>query len=56
MDQELDNWTNYGSCGWIDNPEASPLPDSPDLIPDSEPGSSTAASAEDTRSNEEDLA
>ena len=56
MDQELDSCTNYGTCRWIDNPEASPLPDSLDLISDSEPSRSTAASAEDTGSSEEDLA
>ena len=50
MDQELDSWTNYVSCRWIDNPDPSPTgpPDSPDLIPDSEPGSSTAAFVEET--------
>jgi len=58
-DKELDSWTNYVSCRWIDNPGHSPnvpLPDSPDLIPDSEPNSSTAASREETGNNEDDLA
>ena len=32
------------------------MPDSPDLIPDSEPSNSTAAFAKDTGSSEEDLA
>jgi len=59
MDHELDNWTNYVSCMWIDNPDPSPtgpLPDSPDLIPDSEPSSSTAASREEIGNNEDELA
>ncbi len=56
-DQELDNLTNYVTCRWVDNPDPStigPLPDSPDLIPDSEPISSTTASVEETGSSEED--
>jgi hypothetical protein len=59
MDQELDSWMNYVSCMWIDNPDPSPtgpLPNSPDLIPDSEPSSSAATSGTEVRSNEEDLA
>jgi hypothetical protein len=61
--KEAANWiwisTNYGTCRWIDNPNPSPtgpLPDSPVLIPDSEPSSSTAASGEETGNSEEDLA
>jgi len=59
MDHELDRWTNYVTCKWIDNPDPSstgPPSDSPDLIMDSEPSSSTAASREETGNNEEDLA
>ena len=57
MDQDLDNWSNNVTCRWIANPDASgPLPDSLDLIPDSEPNSSTAASGEEVGSSEEDLA
>ena len=59
MDQELDNWTNYVSCRWIDIPDPSPtgpLLDFLDLIPDSDPGSAAAASGEDARRSEEDLA
>ena len=56
QEQELDSWDNYGNCIWIDDPDASPLPDSPDLIPDSEPGSSTSASEGETSGCEEDLA
>jgi hypothetical protein len=44
---------------WIDNPDlvpTAPLLDSPDLIPDSEPNNSTAASRGETRNNEDDLA
>ncbi len=58
-DLELESWANYVSCRWIDSPDPSPtgpLPDSPDLIPDSEPNSSAAASREEARNNEEDLA
>ena len=55
-DQELDSWTIYITCKWSDNPEASPLLDCPDIIPDSEPTSSTSASEEFTGSSEEDLA
>ena len=32
------------------------MPDSPDIIPDSEPNNSTAASREEARNSEEDLA
>ena len=56
---ELDNGTNYVTCRWIDNPDPSPtesLPDSFDLIPDSEPSNSTAASVEKVGSSEQDLA
>ena len=59
MDQELDSWTKYVTCKWIDNPDPSPtrpMPDSPDLISDSEPICSTAVSGEETGNNEEDLA
>ncbi len=59
LDHELDNWSNYGTCGWIKNPDPSPTgprSDSPDLIPDSEPSNSTAASGEETGNNEADLA
>jgi hypothetical protein len=59
MDQKLDNWTNYISFRWIDDPDPSParpMSDSPKLIPDSEPSSSAAASGEETGNNEEDLA
>ena len=56
---ELDSCTKYVTCKWIDNPDPSPTgppPDSPDLIPDSEPGSSTAAFGEGVGRSEEDLA
>ena len=59
MDQELDIWANYVSCRWIDKPDPSPngpMPDSPDLIPDLEPNSSTAASREEMGNSEDDLA
>ena len=55
-EHELDNWENYITCKWIDNPGVAPLPDSPDLIPDSEPNNSTTASGEETGGSEEDLA
>jgi len=38
------------SCTWVDNPEASP-----DLIPDSEPGSYASSSHGETSDGEEDL-
>ena len=59
LDHDLDSWSNYGTCRWIDNPDPSPtgpLQDSPDLIPDSEPRSSTAAFGEEAGNNEEERA
>ena len=47
-EQELNIWENYNTCKWIANPGVAPLPDSPDLISDSEPNSSTTASGEET--------
>ena len=60
-DMELDSWTNYVSCRWIDNSADPPLPnatlpDSPDLFPESEPSSSVTASRNEAESSEEDLA
>ena len=58
---EIDSWTNYNTCRWIENPEpstpaAGSLPSSPDLISDSEPISFATASLEEIGSGEEDLA
>ncbi len=58
---EIDTWTNYNACRWINNPEPSTpvarsLPISPDLIPDSEPNNAATASFEEIESGEEDLA
>jgi len=58
---ELDSWTSYSSCKWIDNPElstsaAGPLASFPDLIPDSEPNNFATTSLEEIGSGEEDLA
>ena len=58
-DQELDSWTNYVTCRWINNPDLSPKeprPDSPNLIPDSEPSNSATAPREEASSTEDGLA
>ena len=58
---ELDSWTNYSSCKWIENPAPSPSPSptgAPEIIPDSGPSSSSAtpASCKTDGCGEEELA
>ena len=51
---ELDSWTNFSSCRWIENPALLPSPTGPpEIIPDSEPSSSSAFGETDGSSEEE---